>query len=156
MTRLYGRAFDGERIVDYVPDVRFERYSLLSTIAANGNMIPLVYSGTLNGALFKQFIVQFVVPKLKPRDILIMDCLSVHKLKDISKMVEAVGANLVYLPQYSPDLNPIETVWHEIKADLKKLKAHTYDAICDGINVAIDAVTPEHAVNHFLNCYCSL
>jgi hypothetical protein len=64
MKRLYGRSFGGERVVDYVPDVRFERYSLLSTIAANGDMIPLVYSGTLNGDLFKLFISQFVVPKL--------------------------------------------------------------------------------------------
>ena len=103
MTRLYGRAFGGARIVDYVPDVRFERYSLLSTIAVNGDMIPLVYSGTLNGDLFKLFIAHFVVPKLKPRDILIMDCLSVHKVKGISEMVEAVGANVVYLPPYSPD-----------------------------------------------------
>ena len=156
MTRLYGRAFGGERIVDYVPDVRFERYSLLSTIAVNGDMIPLVYSGTLNGDLFKLFIAQFVVPKLKPRDILIMDCLSVHKVKGISEMVEAVGANVVYLPPYSPDLNPIEMVWPEIKADLKKLKARTYDLICDGVGAAIDAVTPEHAVNHFRNCYCGL
>ena len=156
MTRLYGRALGGERVVDYVPDVRFERYSLLSTIAANGDMIPLVYSGTLNGDLFKIFISRFVVPKLKPLDILIMDCLSVHKVKGISEMVEAVGANVVYLPQYSPDLNPIEMVWPEIKADLRALKARTLDDICDGIDIATDAVTPEHALNHFRNCYCSL
>ena len=156
MTRLYGRAFAGERVVDYVPDVRFERYSLLSTMAANADMIPLVYSGTLNGDLFKLFIAQFVVPKLKPRDILIMDCLSVHKVKGISEMVEAVGANVVYLPPYSPDLNPIEFVWPEIKADLKKLKADTYDLICDGVSTAIDAVVPEHAINYFRNCYCGL
>ena len=155
MTRLYGRAFGGERVVDYVPDVRFERYSLLSTISANGDMIPIVYSGTLNGELFKQYIAQFVIPKLKPCDILITDCLSVHKVKGIAEMVEAVGANIVYLPPYSPDLNPIEMVWSEIKADLKKLKAHTFDTICDGIRDAIEAVTPEHARNHFQNRYCS-
>jgi transposase len=84
-----------------------------------------------------------------------MDCLSVHKVKGISEMVEAVGANVVYLPQYSPDLNPIEMVWPEIKADLRTLKARTLDAICDGIDIATDAVTPEHALNHFRNCYCS-
>lgn len=156
MTRLYGRAFGGERIYDYVPDVRFERCSLMSTISADGDMIPLVYSGTLNGDLFKQYIKQFVVPKLKPCDILIMDCLSVHKVKGISEMVETVGANVVYLPPYSPDLNPIETVWSEIKAYLKKLKARTYDAICDGVSNAIDFVTLEHATNHFRNCYCGL
>ena len=156
MTQLYGRDFGGERVVDYVPDVRFERYSLMSTIKADGDMIPLVYSGTLNGDLFKQYLAQFVVPKLKPYDILIMDSLSAHKVKGIREMVENVGANVVYLPQYSPDLNPIETVWSEIKAILKKLKARSYDAICDGVSLAVDSVTPEHAANHFRNCYCGL
>ena len=156
MTRLYGRSFGGERIYDYVPDVRFERYSLLSTMAADGDMIPIVYSGTLNGDLFKKYIATFVVPNLKPFDILIMDGLSVHKVKGIHEMIEAAGANLIYLPPYSPDLNPIETVWSEIKAYLKKLKARTYDAICDGVCIAIDSVTPEHAINHFRNCCCGL
>lgn len=156
MTRLYGRAFGGERVVEYVPDVRFERYSLLSTINIKAEMIPLVYRGTLNGALFEKYIVEFVVPKLKPRDILIMDCLSVHKVAGIAKAVESVGANVVYLPPYSPDLNPIETVISEIKSHLRKIKARTFDEICDGVNIAIDSVTPEHAENHFLNCYCSL
>jgi len=156
MTRLYGRAFGGERVYDYVPDVRFERYSLLSTISINADMIPLVYSGTLNGDLFKKYIEQLVVPKLKARDILVMDGLSVHKVKGISEMVEAVGANVVYLPPYSPDLNPIENVWSEIKADLKKEKSRTYEAICDGICNAIDNVTVEHVANHFVHCYCSI
>ena len=156
MTRLYGRAFGGGRIYDYVPDVRFERYSLLSTIDIKGDMIPFIYRGTLNGELFKEYIRKFVVPKLKPRDILIMDGLSVHKVKGISEMVEAVGANVVYLPPYSPDLNPIETVWSEIKADLKNDKARTYDDICDCVCNAINDVTAEHAINHFVHCYCSI
>jgi len=156
MTRLYGRSFGGERVVDYVPDVRFERYSLMSTIAIDGEMIPLLYSGTLNGEIFKQYIRQFVVPQLKPRDILITDCLSVHKAKGVADLIESVGANIVYLPPYSPDLNPIEYVWPEIKADLKKAKARTYDEICDAVGMALDEVTPEHSVNYFLNCYCSL
>jgi len=156
MTRLYGRAFGGERVHDYVPDVRFERYSILSTIAVNGDMIPLIFSGTLNGELFKKYISQFVVPKLKPYDILMLDGLSVHKVKGIAEMVEAVGANVVYLPPYSPDLNPIETVWSEIKSDLKKDKARTYKAICVAVCAAIDNVTPESAANHFRNCFCGL
>jgi transposase len=156
MTRLYGRAFGGERIIEYVPDFRFERYSLLSTLSVDGDMIPIIYSGTLNGDLFKQYLAQFVVPKLKPYDILVMDCCSAHKVKGVSEMVEAVGANVVYLPQYSPDLNPIETVWPEIKSDLKKAKARTFEAICDAVKSAIEAVSPEHAINHFRNCFCGL
>ena len=156
MTRLYGRAFGGERIVEYVPDVRFERQSILSTVKANGDMIPLVYSGALNGALFKEYIVKFVVPTLKPRDILIMDCLSVHKVAGISEAVEAAGANVVYLPPYSPDFNPSENFWSEIKSVMRRLKARTVEAVCGAVSIAIDSITPEHALNHFFHCYCSL
>ena len=85
-----------------------------------------------------------------------MDCLSAHKVTGVREMVENVGANIVHLPQYSPDFNPIETVWSEIKSVLKKLKARSYDAICDGVSFAIDSVTPEHAANHFRNCFCGL
>jgi len=96
------------------------------------------------------------VPKLKPYDILIMDCLSAHKVKGVSEMVEAAGANVVNLPQYSPDFNAIETVWAEIKADLRKAKARTFDAICDAVKTAVEAITPQHAINHFRNCFCGL
>jgi transposase len=156
MTRLYGRSLKGERVVDYVPDARFKRLSLLSTIRINGEMIPFVYSGTLNGNLFMQYIWECVIPTLKSFDILILDCLSSHKIKGISEMVESVGANVVYLPQYSPDLNPIETVWSEVKADLKTLKARSVEALCDALTYALYSVTPEHIANHFENCYCRL
>ena len=88
---------------------------------------PSAIRGTLNGDFFKEYIKQFVVPTLKPRDILVMDCLSSHKVKGVAEMVEAVGANVVYLLQYSPDLNPIETVFSEIKSHLRKIKARTTD-----------------------------
>ena len=155
MTRLYGRAFGGERVVEYVPDVRFERRSIMSTVKANGEMIPIVYSGTLNGELFKKYLEQFVIPILKPTDILVMDNCSSHKVEGIVEMVEAVEANVVYLPPYSPDLNPTENFWGEIKSILRKLKARTLDALCEAVNIAIDSITPEHAVNHFLHCHCS-
>jgi transposase len=156
MTRLYGRAIGGERVYDYVPDIRFERYSILSTVRANGDMIPLVFGGTLNGELFKKYIEKFVVPTLKPRDILALDNLSSHKVKGIAEMVENADVNVVYLPQYSPDLNPIETIWAEMKSVLRKLKARTFDAICDTVNIAIDSITEKHAIGHFLHRYCSL
>lgn len=156
MTRLYGRAPKGERVVEYVPDVRFKRLSILSTFTADGETNPFVYSGTLNGILFLQYIAECIVPILKPFDILIMDCLSVHKVKGVTEMVEGVGANVVYLPQYSPDLNPIETLWSEIKSDLRKHKARTIEAMSDVLTYAFNSITSEHAKNHFSNCFCSL
>jgi len=151
MTRLYGRAFRGERVYEYVPDVRFKRVSVISTIRVSGETNPFAYSGTLNGFLFMQYIWECVVPTLKPYDILIMDCLSSHKMNIISEMVESVGANVLYLPQYSPDFNPIETVFSQIKADLREHKPRSVAAICDSLTYAFYSITPEQAQNHFKN-----
>jgi transposase len=154
MTRLYGRSLKGERIVEYVPDVRYKRVSVISTIRVSGKTNPFAYSGTLNGNLFMQYIWECVVPTLKPYDILIMDCLSSHKIKIISDMVESQGANVLYLPPYSPDLNPIETVFSQVKSDLKKLKARSVVDLCDAITFAFYSITPQQAANHFRNCFC--
>ena len=151
MTRLYGRALKGERIYEYVPDVRFKRVSVVSTIRVNGETNPCVFSGTLNGFLFMQYIWDCVVPTLKPFDILVLDRLASHKMKIISEMVESVGANVVYLPPYSPDLNPIETVFSQIKSDLRKDKPRSVDAICDSLTLAFYSITPQQAENHFRN-----
>jgi transposase len=130
--------------------------SVISTIRVDGTTNPFAYSGTLNGNLFMQYIWQGVVPTLKPYDILVMDCLSTHKMKIISEMVESVGANVLYLPPYSPDLNPIETVFSQVKADLKKLKARSLVDLCDAITFAFFSITPQQVVNHFRNCFCGL
>ena len=156
MTRLYGRAPKGERIVEYIPDVRYKRISVISTIRVSGEVNPVAYKGTLNGFMFMQYIWECVVPTLKPYDILIMDCLSTHTMKIISEMVESVGANVLYLPPHSPDFNPIETVFSQVIADLKKLKARSVEAICDGLTFAFYSITPQQAENHFRNCFCSI
>lgn len=151
MTRLYGRAPKGKRIFEYVPDVRFKRISVISTIRYNGETNPFVFAGTLNGFLFMQYIWECVIPTLKPFDILVMDCLSSHKMKIISEMVESVGANVVYLPPYSPDLNPIETVFSQVKSDLRNHKPRSAEAVCDALTHAFYSLTPEQAQNHFTN-----
>ena len=156
MTRLYGRAPKGERIVEYIPDVRYKRISVLSTIRVNGETNPVAFSGTLNGNLFMQYIWECVVPTLKPLNILLMDRLSSHMMPIISEMVESVGANVIYLPPYSPDFNPIETVFSQIKSELRYLKARSVEAICDGLTFAFNSISPQQAQNHFRNCFCGL
>jgi len=156
MTRLYGRSPKGERIVEYVPDVRFKRISVISTIRVNGQTNPFVFTGTLNGNLFMQYIWECVVPILKPFDILVMDRLSSHMMSIITEMVDSVGANVICLPPYSPDFNPIETVFSQIKSDLRKLKARSVVGICDGLTYAFFSITPQQADNHFKNCFCTV
>ena len=111
MTRFYGRGLSNERVVDYTPDVRFERTTVLSSVRANGEMVPLIFEGSLTGDLFKKYIAQCLAPELKTGDIVIMDNLSSHKVAGVMESIIAAGATLLYLPPYSPDLNPIEWMW---------------------------------------------
>ena len=115
MTRLYGRSTGSDRVVDYTPDVRFERTTILSSVRANGDMVPLVFDGSLNGDIFKEYVAKCLAPTLKVGDIVIMDNLSSHKVAGVIDPIIAVGAKVLYLPPYSPDFNPIEHVWANFK-----------------------------------------
>ena len=149
MTRLYGRSSSKERIIDYVPDVRFEQTSILSSIRANGDMVPLVFEGALNGELFKAYISQSLVPNLREGDIVIMDNLTSHKVKGVIALITAAGASVVYLPPYSPDLNPIEMMWSKMKAYLRKVKARTKKSLETAIAEALNLVTASDILGWF-------
>ena len=156
LTRLYGRAPSDERVVDYVPDVRFERTSLLSSFRANGDMVPLVYEGALNGHLFKEYIANCLAPTLGEGDIVIMDNLTSHKVKGVIEPIVAAGAKVVYLPPYSPDFNPIEMMWSKVKAFLRKVKARTKELLEDAIAEALDSVTTSDILAWFAECGYSI
>jgi transposase len=108
MTRLYGRAKTSERVCDYVSDVRFERTSIISTIALDGVFAPMIFKETLNGSLFGAYVKQFLVPTLKEGGIVVMDNLTSYKVRGILQPIYETGAQALFLPRYSPDLNPIE------------------------------------------------
>jgi transposase len=141
MTRLYGRGSTGERVVEYIPDARFEQTSILSSFRTNGDMVPLVYKGALTGELFVAYINQFLAPTLRQGDIVIMDNLTSHKVKGVVDPILAAGATIAYLPPYSPDLNPIEMMWSKVKAHLRKGKARTDDLLNIAIADALDLVS---------------
>ena len=129
MTRLYGRASGSRRVVDSTPDVRFERTTVLSSVRASAETVPLIFEGALDGEMFREYVAQCLAPALKPGDIVIMDSLSSHKVAGVLEPIIAAGATVRYLPPYSPDLNPIELMWSKIKAYLRKLKAGTKEAL---------------------------
>jgi len=141
MTRLYGRAFGEERVIDYVPDVRFDRLSILSSMRLDGTLVPLTYKGTLDGTLFLAYVTQCLVPTLKNGDIVIMDNASPHKVKGVVEAIESAGAYVLWLPTYSPDLNPVEQLWSKVKSYLRKIKARTLDTLYDALKVALDSVS---------------
>lgn len=141
MTRLYGRAASHERVIEAVPDTRFHRTTILSSVRLDGTIIPLVFEGALNGSIFNAYVTQCLAPSLKPGDIVVMDNLSSHKVSGIVATIEAMGASVLFLPPYSPDFNPIELMWSKIKAILRKLKIRSIDLLDDAISFALDSVS---------------
>ena len=149
MTRLYGRAPKEERVVDAVPDVRFARTSVLSSVRMDGTIIPCTFDDALNGDLFREYIRVFLVPTLKPGDIVVMDNLSSHKVSGIMEMIQNAGTQVKFLPPYSPDFNPIELMWSKMKAILRKLKIRSRDLLDEAIALALNTVSISDVTNWF-------
>ena len=147
MTRAYGRAPTCERVYGSVPKNWGNNITLSAGLTCDGLIAPLRVIGAMNADVFEAYIEQFVVPELRVDDVVVMDNLSAHKRTSIGAMVAHAGAQLVYLPPYSPDLNPIEMVWSKAKAVLRSLAARTFDQLEDAIVVALRAITPTDAIN---------
>jgi len=143
MTRLYGRAPAGERVNEYVPDVRFERTSIMGAMGLNGIIAPLTYKGTLNGEFFGAYVRECLAPAMKTGDTLMLDNLSAHKVTDALEPLYDKGINVIFLPPYSHDFNPIEQAWSKIKAYLRKIKARTFDELFYATGDALSMVTDE-------------
>ena len=151
MTRLYGRAPTNERVNDYVPDVRFERTSVISTLSLNGVDAPMMFKGTLNGDFFAGYVEHVLAPTLLPGEIVVLDNYSAHKVGDALDPIYERGATVMFLPQYSPDLNPIELMWSKVKSVLRKLKARTAEELLISVGQALDSVTYDDIVGWFLH-----
>lgn len=151
MTPLYGWGEKSERVNDYVPDVRFERTSIISTICKDGFEAPMTFKGTLNTAVFEVYIKDCLAPTLKNGDIVVMDNASVHKVKGVLQPIYDKGATVLFLPPYSPDFNPIEMAWSKMKTMLRKLKARTSEDLEKALMTALEYITPNDIKAYFLH-----
>jgi transposase len=147
MTRAYGRAPSNERVYGSVPKNWGDNVTLSAGLTREGLIAPLRLVGAMDADIFEAYIEQFVVPELRPGDIVVMDNLSAHKRASIGAMISDAGAELVYLPPYSPDLNPIEMIWSKVKSVLRTLAARTFDELEEAIVVALRAVSSADATN---------
>ena len=129
MTRLYGWAPRGKRLIDKVPHGHWKTATFLAALRSDRIDAPCLFDGPINGERFRAYVEQFLVPTLKAGDVVILDNLGSHKGKAVRQTIRAAGARLVFLPKYSPDLNRIEQVFAKFKDGLRKAKAPTYDAI---------------------------
>lgn len=152
MTRPYGRAAPGERVGDCVPQNYGENISMLCCLSLSGVSAPMTIDGAVDSLVFLEYVKQLLVPMLEKGDLVIMDNLSAHKAKGVREAIEGCGARLVYLPPYSPDLNPIEKCWSKIKTYLRAAKARTREALEAALKAALLTVTAEDAAGWFESC----
>ncbi len=154
-SRDYGRALTNERINEGREDIRFDRESVLSAVRLNGDMCPLVFSGTLNKELFAEYIKTQLSPYLAKDEILLLDNSSVHKSKLVLDTLNDCNIKYLFLPRYSPDYNPIELFWAYMKSLLRKLKARSRDKLCDAIGFVMDSFPVDYIAHWFKHCgYC--
>ena len=149
MTRHYGRAEGRARAYDSTHLNTPTSTIILSSVRAGGEKVYTTFDGALNGEKFKEYLREKLIHTLKPGDILIMDNLRSHKVQDVKELVESVGAKIMYLPPYSPDLNPIEQMWSKIKAFLRSVKAHTVDALLAAIPLTFQTVSKKDIAGWF-------
>lgn len=156
MTRLYGRAPVGERLVCHVPHGHWKTTTFLGALRSSGLTAPLVIDGAINGDIFLVYVKEHLVPTLRAGDIVVLDNLSSHKVRGVREAIEAVGARIEYLPPYSPDLNPIEQVMAKLKALLRKFGERTVEALWKRIGSLMDAFTPTECKSYLRHCgYCT-
>jgi transposase len=133
----------------YVPDVRFERTSIISSLRLNGQTAPFVFKGTLTGDVFRTYVSDCLAPTLQQGDVVILDNLTAHKGAGALEAIYQRGARVLFLPPYSPDFNPIELSWSSMKSVLKKLKPRTYEELVISLQIALDSFTTENIQNWF-------
>ena len=149
MARTRGRAIRGERLIASVPHGHWKTTTFLAGLRHDGITAPLVLDGPMNGTVFKAYVEQFLVPTLKAGDVVIMDNLPAHKVTGIKQAIEEVGAKLMYLPPYSPDLNPIEMMFSKLKALLRKASERTIEGLWSTIANLLDEFPPNECQNYF-------
>jgi transposase len=152
MTRLRGRAPRGKRLVDKTPHGHWKTTTLIAALGITGMRCSTVVNGAVNGDVFEAFVEQVLVPELRSGDVVIMDNLSSHKRRRIRELIESTGAHLVFLPPYSPDLNPIEMIFAKVKQSLRSLACRTREALWEAMQSVLDKVTTSDAANRYQHC----
>jgi transposase len=149
MIRLRGRALRGKRLPGRTPHGHWKITTFTAGLRIGGLAAPMVLDGPMNGDCFRAYVNQVLIPVLKQGDIVVMDNLSAHKGEDVGIAIQAAGAELRYLPPYSPDLNPIEQAFSKLKAHLRKHKERSVESLWNRIGTLLNGFTPAECQNFF-------
>ena len=151
MVRRYGWGPKGERLVGDAPFGHWKTTTFIAGLRASGVIAPFVLDGPMTGEMFLVYVRQFLAPELKPGDIVVMDNLAAHKVAGVREAIRAAGASVLYLPPYSPDLNPIEQMFAKLKALLRKAAARTRETLWTTIGQLLDLFSPAECRNYVAN-----
>lgn len=149
MTRRYGRARRGVRVSESTPEGNWKILTILGAMSMHGMIATMTVEAATDAEIFLAYLDHMLCPALKPGDVVVMDNLSSHKVTGVRERIEAAGAELLYLPPYSPDLNPIEKAWAKLKQQLRSAKARTKEALDQAITELIPTIRPKDATAWF-------
>lgn len=152
MTRTYGRSEKGSRLIEKTPCGRWSTTTFLGAIRSTGFVAPVCVEGAINGRLFLAWVKQHLVRELRAGDVVVMDNLSSHKVPGVAEAIEGAGAEVRYLPPYSPDLNPIELAFSKFKRALRDGARRTQDTLVELCGRVLDLFTETEIRNYFKHC----
>lgn len=152
LARLYGRARRGQRARGAVPKNYGESVTLIGAIDQTGLFASLTFRGATDTLAMKVFVSEILLPALSPGDCVVWDNLAVHKTRSVRELFAEAGVELMFLPPYSPDLNPIEMCWSKLKTYLRFVGARTYETLSEAISAAIKLITAADARNWMQHC----
>lgn len=151
MAPIRGWGQKGKRLLGFAPDGRWRTLTFLAALRLEALTEPCVVDGPINGTIFRGYVEQFLVPTLKPGDIVVLDNLGSHRSRAIRSAILGAGAKLAFLPPYSPDLNPIEQVFAKVKHWMRMAQARTVDAIHQRIAILVDGISQSECENYLKN-----
>jgi transposase len=151
MARRYGWGPRSERLVDATPHGHWRTTTFVAGLRSTGIIAPLVLDGPMTGDAFRAYVEQFLAPALSKGDVVVADNLAAHKVAGVHEAIRAVGASILYLPPYSPDLNPIEQAFAKLKALLRKAAARTRETLWAAIGHILDSFSPDECRNYLAN-----
>jgi transposase/uncharacterized protein YnzC (UPF0291/DUF896 family) len=152
LTRLFGRAAPGQRIVEATPGYSGPHYTVVATLGWKEVMAPWIFEGAMNRVAFETYVRSQLLPTLRRGDIVVLDNLSAHTGETIRQLIEARGVRVQFLPPYSSDFNPIELCWSKIKTALRAAKARTFDALLEALTKALRSISLTDIQNWFAHC----
>jgi transposase len=142
----------GTRVDEGVPAGRWRTLTVLGAVSLSGWVAVMSVEAATDGDVFLAYLKHVLCPQLKPGPLVVMDNLGAHKVDGVRELIEQTGASLCYLPPYSPDFNPIEKCWAQVKQKLRALKARSVTTLQQALHEALSTLTPENAANYFRHC----